>query len=86
MSRINGDKARSAVERRRRTAQRSKDRVRKAELLLNPAPPKVAKAWKPKPKKVEAPPAEAAAPAPKAAKAPKAPKAAKPPKPAPAAE
>ena len=31
MSRINGDKARSAVEKRRRTQQRMKDRLRRAE-------------------------------------------------------
>jgi len=30
MSRINGDKARSAIHKRRRTAQRMKDRVRRA--------------------------------------------------------
>ncbi|MGZ4778139.1 MAG: hypothetical protein ACXVIJ_07760 [Thermoanaerobaculia bacterium] len=32
MSRINGDKARTAVEKRRRNAQRMKDRTKKAEL------------------------------------------------------
>jgi hypothetical protein len=32
MSKINGEKARAAIERRRRTAQRSKDRSRLAEI------------------------------------------------------
>lgn len=85
MSRINGDKARSAVERRRRTAQRMKDRVKHADLRLNPPVAKPRKVAKPKPKPVEAPPAEAPA-AKAAAKPPKPPKAAKPPKPAPVAE
>ncbi|HEX3069241.1 MAG TPA: hypothetical protein VHX14_11785 [Thermoanaerobaculia bacterium] len=32
MSKINGDKARTAVEKRRRTAQRAKDRAKLAEI------------------------------------------------------
>jgi len=32
MSKINGDKARTAIEQRRRTAQRAKDRARRAEI------------------------------------------------------
>jgi hypothetical protein len=32
MSKINGEKARAAIERRRRTAQRVKDRAKKAEI------------------------------------------------------
>jgi hypothetical protein len=34
MSKINGDKARTAIEQRRRTAQRAKDRARLAEIKL----------------------------------------------------
>ena len=32
MSKINGEKARAAIEQRRRTAQRAKDRARRAEI------------------------------------------------------
>jgi hypothetical protein len=32
MSKINGDKARTAIEQRRRTAQRAKDRARREEI------------------------------------------------------
>lgn len=39
MSRINGEKARSAIEKRRRTAQRLKDRARRAELKNAPTHP-----------------------------------------------
>jgi hypothetical protein len=37
MSRINGEKARSAIERRRRTAQREKDRAHRAAMAAKPA-------------------------------------------------
>jgi hypothetical protein len=37
MSKINGEKARSAIERRRRTAQRAKDRAHRAEIAARPA-------------------------------------------------
>jgi hypothetical protein len=36
MSKINGEKARAAIERRRRTAQRTKDRAARAEIAQNP--------------------------------------------------
>jgi hypothetical protein len=39
MSKINGDKARTAVEQRRRTAQRAKDRARRAEYTQAAAKP-----------------------------------------------
>jgi hypothetical protein len=46
MSRINGDKARTAIEQRRRTAQRAKDRARLAEIkqtaVVHPAAKKKA--------------------------------------------
>ena len=46
MSKINGDKARTAVEQRRRTAQRAKDRARLAEIkqaaVVHPATKKKA--------------------------------------------
>jgi hypothetical protein len=35
MSKINGEKARAAIARKRRTAQRAKDRVRVAEIKQN---------------------------------------------------
>ena len=37
MSRINGEKARAAIAKSRRTAQRAKDRTRRAELTQNAA-------------------------------------------------
>ncbi|HEX7705351.1 MAG TPA: hypothetical protein VF701_02735 [Thermoanaerobaculia bacterium] len=37
MSKINGEKARAAVNKRRRTAQRAKDRTKRAELQKNAA-------------------------------------------------
>jgi hypothetical protein len=43
MSKINGEKARAAIERRRRTAQRSKDRARLAEIAQASAPKPAAK-------------------------------------------
>ncbi|MEA2491117.1 MAG: hypothetical protein QOH21_2909 [Acidobacteriota bacterium] len=39
MSRINGEKARANVTRKRRTAQREKDRARLAEIKAGPAAP-----------------------------------------------
>ncbi len=39
MSKINGDKARTAIEQRRRTAQRAKDRARRAEIAQTAAKP-----------------------------------------------
>jgi hypothetical protein len=39
MSKINGDKARTAIEQRRRTAQRAKDRARRAEIAQAAAKP-----------------------------------------------
>lgn len=86
MSRINGDKARSAVERRRRTAQRMKDRVKRAELALNPPAAKPPKVSKPKPAAAPAPAAKPAVKEAKPAEAPAAKRAAKPRKTAPAAE
>jgi hypothetical protein len=37
MSKINGEKARAAIAKRRRTAQRAKDRLRRASLTNPPA-------------------------------------------------
>ncbi|HET7437020.1 MAG TPA: hypothetical protein VFN10_20085 [Thermoanaerobaculia bacterium] len=37
MSRTNGEKARAAIQKKRRTAQRESDRARKAEILSKPA-------------------------------------------------
>jgi hypothetical protein len=37
MSKINGEKARASIESRRRTAQREKDRAKKAEIAQNAA-------------------------------------------------
>jgi len=49
MSRINGEKARANITRRRRTAQREIDRARLAELKVKPASAeKAVKAEKPK--------------------------------------
>lgn len=76
MSRINGEKARAAIARKRRTAQREKDRAARA--LMGTAKPAAAKPAA-KPKKIKAvatPPAEAAPkaqPAAKPARKPKAP-------------
>jgi hypothetical protein len=62
MSRISGDKARSAIERKRRTAQRVKDRARRAASATKPAPAPAAPA--------PAAPAPAAKRAPRSKKAP----------------
>lgn len=43
MSRINGEKARAAIERRRRTAQRLKDRTRLADIAASAAVKQAAK-------------------------------------------
>lgn len=76
MSRINGEKARAALQRRRRTAQRAKDRIAVKTAAENPPPaPKPLKVKKAKPAAEEAPAAEvaeAAKPAAKKARAPKA--------------
>ncbi len=37
MSKINGEKARAAIAKKRRTAQRSKDRIKRAEIAAKPA-------------------------------------------------
>ena len=42
MSKINGDKARTAIEQRRRTAQRAKDRARRAEAAITTTSQEVA--------------------------------------------
>jgi hypothetical protein len=46
MSRVNGEKARANVTRKRRTAQREKDRARLAEIKAGPAAPPTADAPK----------------------------------------
>ena len=43
MSKINGEKARAAIERRRRTAQREKDRAKRGATAQSAAPVKVTK-------------------------------------------
>jgi hypothetical protein len=43
MSKINGDKARTAIEQRRRTTQRAKDRARRAEIAQAATKPAAAK-------------------------------------------
>lgn len=70
MSRINGEKSRAAIARRRRTAQRLKDRARVAELKAGSKPAAKSdakpetKAAPKAPKAEPKPAAEAAAPAP----------------------
>ena len=63
MSRINGEKARAAIQRRNRTAMRLKTRAHLAALKAAPPAPKVEKPA-PKPKPVAAPKPEPAATAP----------------------
>jgi hypothetical protein len=58
MSRINGEKARAAIARKRRTAQRLKDRTNKAALVAAAATPKPASKPAPKPRAKKAAAAE----------------------------
>jgi len=67
MSRINGEKARTAIARKRRTAQRLKDRIRRREFLAaGQKPVKTAKPVKKTVKKAAAVEQKQAAPAPAA--------------------